>query len=121
VAILGINHIDLHSADPAASRQFYAELLAAEALDGFHDPLRVGSVQLAFHQLDDGGQVGGIEIAFDADGAGYAETLARAKRMNAVDGEEVRWNGWARSFYVLDPDGRRIEISQHDPGVFWRA
>jgi catechol 2,3-dioxygenase-like lactoylglutathione lyase family enzyme len=121
VAILGINHIDLHSSDPTGLRHFYGELLAAEPLDGFHDPLRVGTVQLAFHRLEPAGAIGGVEIAFDADVTGYVETLARARQMNALDGDEVRWNDSARSFYVIDPDGRRIEISQHDPGVFWRA
>lgn len=121
IAVLGVNHIDLYSLDPTSLRHFYLELLAGEPLDGFHDPLRVGSVQLAFHQLDPGAQIGGVEIAFDTDIAGYAETLARAQQLNALDGEEVRWNDSARSFYVIDPDERRIEFSHHDPGVFWRA
>ena len=71
IAVLGVNHIDLYSLDPTSLRHFYLELLAGEPLDGFHDPLRVGSVQLAFHQLEPGAQIGGVEIAFDADTAGY--------------------------------------------------
>ena len=121
MAILGVNHIDLHSKDPAGLRRFYAELLAGEALEGFHDPLRVGAIQLAFHELEPEGSVGGVEIAFDADSAGFEDALARARRAGVLDGDEVRWNESARSFYVQDPDGRRIEISHHDPSVFWRA
>jgi hypothetical protein len=121
LGILGINHIDLHSPDPVALREFYLSLLDAEPLNGYHDPLRVGSLQLAFHPLDPEATIGGAEIAFDADFAGYRDTLARATSMGALDGDEVRWNDHARSFYFVDPDGRRAEVSLHDPGVFWRA
>jgi catechol 2,3-dioxygenase-like lactoylglutathione lyase family enzyme len=121
VAILGVNHIDLRSSNPDRLRTFYLELLAAEELTGFHDPLRVGSVQLAFHDLENGGAIGGVEIAFDVDSEGYRQALARAEHLGVVDGDEERWNETARSFYVRDPDGRRLEFAHHDPGVFWRA
>ncbi|HWH54930.1 MAG TPA: VOC family protein [Gaiellaceae bacterium] len=121
MAILGINHLDLFSPDPRSTRAFYAELLGAEELDGFHDPLRAGAIQLAFHQAEPDASIGGLEIAFDVDARGYAASLETARRLGALEGEEVRWNDVARSFYARDPDGRRIEFSHHDPGVFWRA
>jgi catechol 2,3-dioxygenase-like lactoylglutathione lyase family enzyme len=58
LAVLGVNHIAFRTPDPARLRQFYAELLHAEEVDG--------------------------------------------------------------AFLVRDPDGRRVELTFDDLGVYWR-
>jgi catechol 2,3-dioxygenase-like lactoylglutathione lyase family enzyme len=121
MTVYGINHVDFYTDDPDRLRRFYSELLGAEALDGFHDPLRAGPTQLAFQKPEHAGAAG-TELAFDTNAAGYDEMLERARRTGLLtDDEPVTWNASARSFWVRDPDGRRIEICHHDHGVFWRT
>jgi catechol 2,3-dioxygenase-like lactoylglutathione lyase family enzyme len=50
--VLGINHTAFRSPDPAGLREFYKQLLGAEAVEGAHDPLRVGGTLLAFFKAD---------------------------------------------------------------------
>ena len=121
MGILGVNHIAFRTPDPTRLKAFYAELLAAEPLSGAHDPLRIGDTLLVFFESQSGGATADPdEIAFDADAAGFAETLERARRMGALQREPVEPTPWSRGFLVRDPDGRRIEITYDDRGVYWQ-
>ena len=121
MGILGINHLAFRTRDPAALKAFYRELLDAEELDGSHDPLRVGQTLLVFFPSERGGVSDDPdEIAFDADRAGFDEALARARALGALEREPVEHTPWSRGFVVRDPEGRRIEITHDDRGVYWR-
>jgi catechol 2,3-dioxygenase-like lactoylglutathione lyase family enzyme len=121
MGILGVNHIAFRTPDPAALKGFYAELLAAEPVSGAHDPLRVGSTLLVFFESERGGAARDPdEIAFDADAGGFAAALDRARRMGALQREPVEHTPWSKGFLVRDPDGRRIEITYDDQGVYWQ-
>ena len=37
----------------------------------------------------------------------------------AVVREPVAHSPWSRGFYVRDPDGRRIEITYDNRGIYW--
>jgi catechol 2,3-dioxygenase-like lactoylglutathione lyase family enzyme len=120
VAVLGINHIAFRTPDPTRLRLFYLELLDAEPLAGSHRPLRVGSVTLAFFEAQGRPADDPDEIAFDVDAVGFEETLARARELGAVQREPVSPNRWQRFVLLRDPDGRRIELTHDDRGVFWQ-
>ena len=121
MGILGVNHIAFRTPDPAALKVFYRELLDAEELDGSDDPLRVGQTLLVFFPSERGGATDDPdEVAFDADRAGFAETLERARTLGALEREPVDHTPWSRGFVVRDPDGRRIEITYDDRSVYWR-
>jgi catechol 2,3-dioxygenase-like lactoylglutathione lyase family enzyme len=120
VGVLGVNHIAFRTSDPARLRAFYAELLGAEPLDGSHEPLRAGAALLVFFEssantLSDDPD----EIAFDVDAPGFDETLERARALDAVVRDPVAPTPWSKGFYVRDPDGRRIEITYDDRGIYW--
>ena len=120
VGVLGVNHIAFRTPDPARLRAFYAELLGAEALDGSHEPLRAGSTLLVFFESEANPlSEDPDEIAFDVDGVGFDETLERARTMDAVVREPVAHSPWSKGFYVRDPDGRRIEITYDNRGIYW--
>jgi catechol 2,3-dioxygenase-like lactoylglutathione lyase family enzyme len=121
MGILGVNHIAFRTPDPVGLKAFYVELLAAEPLSGAHDPLRIGATLLVFFEAERGGAAEDPdEIAFDADAAGFAETLERARQMGALQREPVEPTPWSKGFLVRDPDGRRIEITYDDRGVYWQ-
>jgi catechol 2,3-dioxygenase-like lactoylglutathione lyase family enzyme len=121
MGILGVNHIAFRTPDPAGLKAFYRELLDAEELTGAHDPLRVGHTLLVFFASERGGAADDPdELAFDADRAGFEETLERARSLDALQREPVEPTPWSRAFLVRDPDGRRIEITYDDRGVYWR-
>jgi catechol 2,3-dioxygenase-like lactoylglutathione lyase family enzyme len=121
MGILGVNHIAFRTPDPAGLRAFYRDLLAAEELDGAHDPLRVGDTLLVFFPAEHGGAADDPdEIAFDADRAGFDEALERARTLGAIQREPVDHTAWSRGFLVRDPDGRRVEITFDDRSVYWR-
>jgi catechol 2,3-dioxygenase-like lactoylglutathione lyase family enzyme len=121
VGVLGLNHIAFRTADPTRLKAFYRELLAAEVLDGAHDPLRAGSVLLVFFSSAEAA-VGADpdELAFDVDAAGFGEALARARRLGCVTRDPVEHTPSSRGFLCADPDGRRVEIVHEDRGVYWR-
>jgi catechol 2,3-dioxygenase-like lactoylglutathione lyase family enzyme len=121
MGILGVNHIAFRTPDPPGLKAFYRELLDAEELDGSHDPLRVGHTLLVFFPSERGGAAADPdELAFDADLAGFEQTLERARRMGVLQREPVDPTPWSRAFLVRDPDGRRIEITYDDRSVYWR-
>jgi catechol 2,3-dioxygenase-like lactoylglutathione lyase family enzyme len=120
VGVLGVNHIAFRTPDPARLRAFYAELLGAEALEGSHEPLRAGSALLVFFGSDRNTvSEDPDEIAFDVDAAGFDEALERARLLGAVVREPVAHTPWSKGFYVHDPDGRRIEITYDNRGIYW--
>jgi catechol 2,3-dioxygenase-like lactoylglutathione lyase family enzyme len=118
MGVFGIDHVAFRTPDPGRLRDFYAELLGAEQLDGEHAPLRVGSTTLVF--FEEQNVVGEDELAFDADLAGFERALDVARRLDALTREPVEHTRWSRGFLVRDPDGRRIEIVHNDEGVRWR-
>jgi catechol 2,3-dioxygenase-like lactoylglutathione lyase family enzyme len=121
MGILGVNHIAFRTPDPAGLKAFYRELLSAEELTGAHEPLRVGHTLLVFFASERGGAADDPdELAFDADHAGFEEALERARSLRALQREPVEPTPWSRAFLVRDPDGRRIEITYDDRGVYWR-
>ena len=118
VGVLGVNHIAFRSSDTVRLRAFYERLLAAETVRGAHQPLRVGGTLLVFFEAE--GAVGQDELAFDVDARGFEETLRRAEAMGLPVRGPVEHTAWSRGFYVDDPDGRRVEITYDDRGVYWQ-
>ena len=120
MGVLGVNHIAFRTPDPALLKGFYQQLFAPEVVSGSHDPLRLGATLLVFFESD-GNAVSDDpdEIAFDVDLAGFEETLARAREMDVVTREPVAPTAWSRAFLVRDPDGRRIEVTYDDRGIYW--
>jgi catechol 2,3-dioxygenase-like lactoylglutathione lyase family enzyme len=121
VGVFGVNHIAFRTPDPARLKRFYAELLDAEEIEGAHDPLRIGRTLLVFFESQ-GASVAGDpdEIAFDCDARGFAACYERAKALGALQREPVEPTPWSKAFLVRDPDGRRIELTCDDLGVYWR-
>jgi catechol 2,3-dioxygenase-like lactoylglutathione lyase family enzyme len=120
VAVHGINHIAFRTPDPAHLRAFYLDLLDAEPLSGSHDPIRAGAVVLAFFESSGRPAEDPDEIAFDVDAAGFDAALGRARRLDAVQRDPVAPNPWQRFVVLRDPDGRRIELTHDDRGVYWQ-
>jgi catechol 2,3-dioxygenase-like lactoylglutathione lyase family enzyme len=118
MGVLGINHIAFRSPNPARLRAFYEGLLGAEALEGAHDPLRVGGALLVFFEGD--GSVGQDELAFDVDAGGFEESLRHAEHMGLSVRGPVEHTAWSKGFYVEDPDGRRVEITYDNRAVYWQ-
>jgi catechol 2,3-dioxygenase-like lactoylglutathione lyase family enzyme len=120
VGALGVNHIAFRTPDAAALKAFYQELFAPEVVTGSHDPLRLGATLLVFFESD-GNAISDDpdEIAFDVDLAGFEETLERARAMGFVTRDPVAPTPWSRAFLVRDPDGRRIEITYDNRGIYW--
>ena len=118
MAVLGIDHVAFRTPDPVGLREFYAELLGAEPLEGSHGPLRAGHTLLVFFESDGG--IGDDELAFDVDGPGFEECLGRARTMGLDVRGPVEHTAWSHGFYLSDPDGRRIEIVHNDDAVFWQ-
>jgi len=120
VGVLGVNHIAFRTPDPVRLRSFYAELLGAEPLDGSHEPLRAGATLLVFFESNANAlSEDPDEIAFDVDAPGFGETLERARRLDAVVRDPVAHTPWSKGFYVRDPDGRHLEITHDDRGIYW--
>jgi catechol 2,3-dioxygenase-like lactoylglutathione lyase family enzyme len=120
VGVLGVNHIAFRTPDPMRLKGFYQELFAPEVVTGSHDPLRLGATLLVFFESD-GNAISDDpdEIAFDVDLAGFEETLERARAMGVVTRDPVSPTAWSRAFLVHDPDGRRIEITYDNRGIYW--
>ena len=120
MGVLGVNHIAFRTPDPARLRAFYAELLGAEPLEGSHEPLRAGATLLVFFASDKNAvSEDPDEIAFDVDAHGFDEILERARLLAAVVRDPVAHSPWSKGFYVKDPDGRRIELTHDDRGIYW--
>jgi catechol 2,3-dioxygenase-like lactoylglutathione lyase family enzyme len=121
MGILGINHIAFRTPDPDELRRFYLELTGAEALEGAHSPIRLGHTLLVFFQSPSTGAAADPdEIAFDVDSTGFEDVLERARRLGCEIRGPVEHTPSSRGFYLSDPDGRRLEFTHDDPGVYWR-
>jgi catechol 2,3-dioxygenase-like lactoylglutathione lyase family enzyme len=121
MGVLGINHIAFRTPDAGRLKAFYRELLAADELDGAHDPLRAGSVLLVFFESEETAlPADPDELAFDVDASGFDEALVRAQSLLCVTSGPVEHTPSSRGFLCVDPDGRRIEIVHDDRGVYWR-
>jgi len=120
VGVLGVNHIAFRTSDPDGLRRFYLALTDGEAIEGAHGPIRVGQTLLVFFASD----VGGVaedpdEISFDVDAAGFEDVLERAEGLGCEVRGPVEHTRFSKGFYVSDPDGRRIEFTYVDHGVYW--
>ncbi|WP_425105732.1 VOC family protein [Ancylobacter sp.] len=116
-----IDHIQIVSADYAASRRFYGAVLATLGIplvdaEGFFfaDELAVsggtpltGRCHLAFQALDR-----------ESVAAFHAAGLAAGGRDNGAPGERPYHPGYYAAF-LLDPDGNNIEAVYHGP--HWRS
>jgi catechol 2,3-dioxygenase-like lactoylglutathione lyase family enzyme len=120
VGVLGVNHVAFRTPDPARLKGFYQELFAPEVVTGSHDPLRLGATLLVFFESDANPiSEDPDELAFDVDLPGFEETLARARAMGVLALEPVAPTEWSRAFLVRDPDGRRIEVTYDNRGIYW--
>lgn len=120
MGVLGVNHVAFRTPDPAGLKRFYEELFAPEVVSGSHDPLRLGATLLVFFESS-GNPISEDpdEIAFDVDLPGFEETLGRARAMGVVTRDPFAPTAWSRAFLVRDPDGRRIEITYDNRGIYW--
>lgn len=120
MGVLGVNHVAFRTPDPGRLKRFYEALFAPEVVSGSHDPLRLGATLLVFFESD-GNPISEDpdEIAFDVDLAGFEETLERARALGVVTREPVNPTAWSRAFLVRDPDGRRIEVTYDNRGIYW--
>jgi len=122
MGVLGVNHLAFRTPDPHGLRRFYGELTGADEVQGEHHPLRVGQTMLVFFASERSGTASDPdEIAFDVDDAGFADVLARARRLGCEIRGPIEHTAASRGFYLRDPDGRRLEFTYNDPGVFWRT
>jgi catechol 2,3-dioxygenase-like lactoylglutathione lyase family enzyme len=121
MGVLGVNHLALRTADPEGLRRFYVDLTGAEELAGAHGPIRLGTTLLVFFQSEGTGAANDPdEIAFDVDAAGFQDVFARARRLGCDIRGPVQHTASSRGFYLSDPDGRRIEFTHDDRGIYWR-
>ena len=121
MGVLGINHLAFRTPDPDLLRRFYLELTGAEELEGEHRPLRLGQTLLAFFpSKSPGAAADPDEIAFDVDGPGFADVLERARGLGCQIRGPLEHTPSSRGFYLSDPDGRRLEFTHDDRGVYWR-
>jgi catechol 2,3-dioxygenase-like lactoylglutathione lyase family enzyme len=121
MGVLGINHLAFRTPDPERLRRFYLELTGAEELEGEHGPLRLGQTLIAFFPSESTGAAADPdEIAFDVDGPGFADVLERARRLRCQIRGPLDHTPSSRGFYLSDPDGRRLEFTHDDRGVYWR-
>ena len=121
MGVLGVNHLAFRTPDPDALRRFYLELTGAEELEGEHRPLRLGQTLLVFFASESWGAASDPdEISFDVDRCGFGDVLERARRLGCEIRGPLEHGSSSRGFYLSDPDGRRLEFTHEDRGVFWR-
>jgi catechol 2,3-dioxygenase-like lactoylglutathione lyase family enzyme len=121
MGVLGVNHLAFRTPDPAGLRRFYLELTGAEDVQGEHGPLRVGQTVLVFFASERPGTAADPdEIAFDVDQSGFGEVLARAQRLGCEIRGPIEHTPSSRGFCLNDPDGRRLEFTYNDHGIYWR-
>jgi catechol-2,3-dioxygenase len=99
-------------------RRFYLDLTGGEELNGEHGPVRIGQTLLVFFPSEGGG-VAEDEIAFDVDSSGFEDVLQRARALGCEIRGPVEHTAQSKGFYLRDPDGRRLEFTYDDRGVYW--
>jgi catechol-2,3-dioxygenase len=120
MGVLGVNHIAFRTPDAVRLRRFYLELTGGDDLQGEHDPIRIGRTLLVFFAAEaHGASADPDEIAFDVDRSGFDEVLQRARALGCDVRGPVEHTAYSKGFYLDDPDGRRLEFVQDDPGVYW--
>ena len=120
MGVLGINHLAFRTVDPDLLWDFYLELLEPRN-SRVHRPLRLGQTLLAFFpSKSPGAAADPDEIAFDVDGPGFAVVLERARGLGCLIRGPLEHTPSSRGFYLSDPDGRRLEFTHDDRGVYWR-
>jgi catechol 2,3-dioxygenase-like lactoylglutathione lyase family enzyme len=126
---LGLRHLALNVRDMAAMKAFYVEVLGFR-IEWEPDPANVyltsGRDNLALHQAESGsgGTAAGGETAGALDHFGL--TVASPELVDewaaflesrgvALDTRPKTHRDGARSCYVRDPDGNRVQIIHHPP------
>jgi catechol 2,3-dioxygenase-like lactoylglutathione lyase family enzyme len=121
MGVLRVNHLAFRTPDPDRLRRLYLELTGAEEFEGAHSPIRVGQTLLVFFALQAAGPNDDPdEIAFDVDMPGFDAVLERARRLGCEIRGPVEHTAFPKGFYLSDPDGRRLEFTYDDRGVYWR-
>ena len=120
---LGLRHVALHVRAFEATRRFYVDLLGFRVEwepDGDNVYLTSGADNLALHRAPPGADA--RETALDHVGilvreAGDVDAWAAYLRGQgvALRGDPRTHRDGARSFYVDDPDGNRVQIIHHPP------
>lgn len=123
----GLRHLALHARAFDAMKRFYAEVLGFAVEwepDGDNVYLTSGADNLALHRAPAGGgpPAGGAAGALDhlglvvrapGDVDAWADYLT-GRGIALAAGPRTHRDG-ARSLYVLDPDGNRVQIIHHPP------
>ena len=118
MSVTGINSIWFYTSNISRLRTFYIQLLGAESLVGDHEPIRVGHTVLVFMQgVPESNKLG---LGFEVDGPGFEEIAERAKSMGVLQRGPTQHTSISKGLFVIDPDGRQIEIVHNDLGVFWQ-
>ncbi len=121
MGVLGVNHLAFRTPDPDSLRRRDLQLTGAEELEGEHGALRLGQTLLAFFQSTLPGMAADPdEIAFDVDAPGFDDVLKRARRLGCEIRGPLEHTPSSRGFYLNDPDGRRLEFTHDDRGIYWR-
>jgi catechol 2,3-dioxygenase-like lactoylglutathione lyase family enzyme len=118
----GLRHLALNARDLDAMKRFYVDLLGFD-VEWEPDPdnvyLSSGADHLALHRAAPGGPAGGaldhfgliVEAADDVDRWGaFLES-----RGVTLDARPRTHRDGARSCYLRDPDGNKIQIIHHPP------
>ena len=103
-----------YCADMAASTRFYRALgleLGTATRPGSWVELPAAAGVLALHRAG-GPDAGRCELAFEADEP--LEAVADRLRAAGFAPESIVDESYGRSFGVLDPDGARVQVNEHD-------
>jgi len=118
----GLRHLALNARNLDAMKRFYVELLGFE-VEWEPDPdnvyLSSGVDNLALHRAPPGGPAGGALDHFGliVSGADDVDRWAAflENRGVTLDARPKTHRDGARSCYVSDPDGNKIQIIHHPP------
>jgi glyoxylase I family protein len=123
-AILGIDHVVLRAADPAALERFYIEVLGCrlEKRQGTLTQLRAGSALIDIVPADAPGPAGGSSRSGGAnldhlclrvdpfDAAAIARHLADHNAACGAQASRYGAEGQGPSVYITDPEGNGVEL-----------
>ena len=123
-AILGIDHVVLRAADPAALERFYVEVLGCtfEKRQGTLAQLRAGGALIDIVPADEAGPAGGTSRSGGAnldhlclrvdpfDAAAIARHLAAHGTTCGAQASRYGAEGQGPSVYLTDPEGNGVEL-----------
>ena len=123
--VAALDHVVLRSENPQALVAFYQQLLQVpveRTVGDFLWQLRVGDSLLDIMRAQQGATVGANMDHFCLRVAPYEEDeiLAFLKRSGVegqAAGEIYGAQGMGPSIYFIDPDGNRVELKRHQPGL----